>query len=74
MCEINYLWWFKWVVELPPELTRAHITPLFKKGDSNQATNYRGLGIASNITKLINKVVTARIMTHLGNNDLRFYN
>ena len=46
---------------IPTAWLHATITCLYKKGAKNLASNYRGLSIGANMSRIIAKIVTARI-------------
>lgn len=39
--------------------------PIFKKGDSNDVNNYRPISIVFTLSKMLEKVVYARLLGHL---------
>ena len=49
---------------MPPEWKRAKIIPIFKKGDTAEASNYRPISLLSTFSKVIEKVVSNRIYAH----------
>ena len=54
----------------PQEFKTAIVTPAFKKGDPNQADNYRPLSILPNISKLTEYVIKNQIYNYMEENDL----
>ena len=54
----------------PSSCASGYITPLFKTGDNSKPENYRGITITSNIGKLFNLVLNARLDTFLENNQI----
>lgn len=49
----------------PSELKRGKIVPVFKKGDRNVLSNYRPITILPFFSKLIEKLIVARLMKYL---------
>lgn len=54
----------------PSSWATSYITPIFKTGDSASPENYRGIAISSNIGKLFNIVLNARLDKHLEENKI----
>lgn len=54
----------------PENWRTAYITPIFKKGNDQDTNNYRGISIISNIAKLFNMIIQARVLTFLEENKL----
>ena len=54
----------------PSGWTSAKITPLFKEGDSNLATNYRLIAILPTLGKLLERVVHDQLDSYLKDHDL----
>lgn len=55
---------------VPSEWKVAKVTPLFKKGDKHQASNYRPISLTSVIGKLLESLVKDKLLTHLEANNL----
>ena len=49
---------------------RGVILPLHKKGDTSQACNYRGITLSSNVSKILSRILNARLVRHLEGNNL----
>ena len=47
----------------PESWTEGHIIPIFKKGDKNEASNYRGITLLSIIGKLFTRILNSRLNT-----------
>ena len=45
----------------PESWTEGHIIPIFKKGDKNEASNYRGITLLSIIGKLFTRILNSRL-------------
>ena len=58
--------------KIPDDWRYISICPAFKKGDKNNAINYRPISLTCIICKLFEHVVTSSIMTHLEYNNI-FY-
>ena len=56
--------------ELPSKWLQAVITPIFKKGDRTDASNYRPVSLTSIICKTLEKIIVKHIINHLKSNHL----
>ena len=56
--------------EIPKELLKANITPIFKKGEKHKSVNYRPISLTSLISKIIERVIRKSIIDHLELNKL----
>ena len=45
----------------PEQWTEGHIIPIFKKGDTNDVTNYRGITLLSTVGKLFTRILNNRL-------------
>lgn len=54
----------------PSDTKIANVTPIYKKGGTEQAGNYRPISLTSIVGKLLESVITDRIRDHLETNDL----
>lgn len=54
----------------PMELKQAKVTPIHKKGDHNDSTNYRPISILPSISKVFEVVVKDKLIKYLAGNDL----
>ena len=52
----------------PSTWAKGYISPIFKTGDNSNPDNYRGITITSNIGKLFNMILNARLYTFLEEN------
>jgi hypothetical protein len=48
----------------------AKIIPIFKKGDKEDASNYRPISITSSFSKVYEKVFLNRLQSHFEQNDI----
>ena len=55
---------------MPQSLSQTAIVPVFKKGDPNNARNYRGISLISNLTKLFTSVLNNRLLTWIEENNI----
>lgn len=55
---------------IPDEWLVANITPLFKKGNKLEPTNYRPVSLTSIVCKIMEKIIRAVMMDHLTDNNL----
>ena len=56
--------------DLPLDWKHANVSPLFKKGAKNIASNYRPISLTSIICKIMETIVKEKIMSHLIDNNL----
>jgi len=54
----------------PREWKQAKVTPVFKKGEKNDANNYRPISVIPTISKLFEKIVFDQLYTYLNTNQL----
>jgi len=54
----------------PISWSSAVIVPIFKKGDTNDTNNYRGISLVSNLGKLFTYVINQRLLTWSADNDI----
>jgi hypothetical protein len=57
------------VGKFPQNMKLAKIIPIFKKGDKNEAGNYRPIAITSSFSKVYEKIFLARLEDHLKTNN-----
>jgi hypothetical protein len=50
---------------LPQAWKDAHVTPIFKKGKKNQASNYRPVSLTSVVCKVLESIVRDQVMDHM---------
>ena len=55
---------------VPDEWLNANITPLFKKGNKLEPTNYRPVSLTSTVCKVMEKMIREVMMNHLVSNNL----
>jgi hypothetical protein len=56
--------------KLPDMWKSANVTPIFKKGDRHQKTNYRPVSLTSIVCKVMEKTIRDAILLHMKNNNL----
>ena len=56
--------------EVPEDWKLGNVTPLFKKGDKNDASNYRPISLTSACSKLLEHILHSQIMKHLENHTI----
>ena len=56
--------------ELPPAWLTSTVLPLFKKGERNQAGNYRPISITSSCCKVMESIIHDSMSSYLLSNDL----
>ena len=54
----------------PDELKKANITPVFKKDDPLEATNYRPISVTNAFSKIFERVLHSQIYDYLFKNDV----
>ena len=55
---------------IPPCLKKQFITPVFKKGNQTDASNYRPVSITSHLIKIFERVLRVHLVNFIENNDL----
>ena len=64
------------LVKIPSAWLHANITCLYKKGAMNVASNYRGISIGANMSRILAKIILARMKeayeSHLGEHQFGF--
>ena len=58
--------------KFPDVLKTANLTPIFKKGDLLESTNYRPISLLPNISKIMEKLVHQRLTMFLEQKDLLY--
>ncbi len=56
--------------ELPSDWLTANISPIFKKGDRAQASNYRPVSLTPICCKLLEHIIHSNIMSHLNEHNI----
>ena len=54
----------------PSRLKYSIVTPIFKKGDKNNVSNFRPISLLPSFSKIFEKVIYKRIMAHLTTNNI----
>jgi hypothetical protein len=54
----------------PTRLKYATIKPIFKNGDQKNVANYRPISILPSFSKILEKIMYSRLMTHLETNNI----
>ena len=55
------------------EWREGHVVPIFKKGNRNQACNYRPVSLTSITCKLMESIVRDTLLKHFIKNDILSY-
>ena len=55
---------------VPGDWKNANVTPIYKKGDCTQPSNYRPISITSIVSKIFEHILSSRITKHLENNNI----
>ena len=55
---------------IPPAWKQAIVVPVFKKGNRNQAHNYRPISLTSSVCRLFESILSKKILCHLLLNNL----
>ena len=56
--------------ETPEDWRKANVTPIFKKGDRNDPTNYRPISMTSQVCRILESIVRDHMVEHLKENNL----
>ena len=56
--------------EVPEDWRTANITPIHKKGDRTDPSNYRPVSLTSQVCKVLESIVRDKIVDHLATNNL----
>ena len=56
--------------ECPDDWKVANVTPIYKKGDRTDPANYRPVSLTSQVCKVMESLVRAKIIQHLDENNL----
>ena len=54
----------------PTRLKYSLITPLYKRGDKNNVTNYRPISLLTSFSKIFEKITYKRLITHITFNNI----
>ena len=57
---------------VPKDWSTAFVCPLFKKGDTSLASNYRPISLTSILCKVLEHVVTTNIVSHMDKYNLLY--
>ena len=55
---------------IPQDWRDANVIPLFKKGNKNQAQNYRPVSLLSIVGKLLESLIKEKLVNHLNKHNL----
>lgn len=58
----------------PDKLKIAKVVPIYKSGDASNFSNYRPVSVLPVLSKIYEKVVYARVLKHLDNNNIIYNN
>ena len=56
--------------ECPSDWKSANVTPIHKKGDRTEPSNYRPVSLTSQVCKVLESIVRGHILKHLADNDI----
>jgi len=56
--------------EFPTQLKQCRVIPIFKAGDRLEVDNYRPISLLSSISKVLEKILSEKLIFHLLSNDL----
>ncbi|KAI8483419.1 hypothetical protein Bbelb_388820 [Branchiostoma belcheri] len=56
--------------QLPAEWKQCNVSPVYKKGDRTDPSNYRPIALLPAVPKVLERLVHNRLYTYLANNDL----
>jgi hypothetical protein len=55
---------------LPADWKTAHIVPVFKKGDSQSASQYRPISLTSVVCKILERIIRKKLLDYMLQNDI----
>ena len=58
--------------QVPSDWKTAYVTPIFKKGEKYEASNYRPVSLTCVLCKTMEHIIASRIMSHLNKHDLLY--
>jgi hypothetical protein len=56
----------------PEQLKQSRVIPIFKSGNHLECDNYRPISLLSSISKILEKIVSEKLLNHLTSNDLLY--
>ena len=56
--------------ECPDDWKTANVTPIHKKGDRTDPSNYRPVSLTSQVCKILESIVRTRVIEHINENNL----
>ncbi|CAL4240636.1 unnamed protein product, partial [Meganyctiphanes norvegica] len=56
--------------ECPDDWRSANVTPIHKKGDRTNPSNYRPVSLTSQVCKVLESIVRKQILGHLAENNI----
>ena len=57
---------------MPNDWNTAYVCPLFKKGDTSTASNYRPISLTSILCKVLVHIVTTNMVSHMDHHNLLY--
>ena len=57
---------------VPTDWSTAYVCPLFKKGDTSLASNYRPISLTSILCKVLEHIVTTNVVSHMDQYNLLY--
>ena len=58
--------------KLPTDWCKAHVTPIYKKGEKSLASNYRPISLTCILCKVLEHILASNIVRHLDGQDLMY--
>ncbi|MCG8048091.1 MAG: hypothetical protein JAY66_20795 [Candidatus Thiodiazotropha taylori] len=58
--------------KVPKDWTSAFVCPLFKKGDTSLASNYRPISLTSILCKVLEHIVSTNVVSHMDKHNLLY--
>ena len=58
--------------KLPADWCRAQVTPIFKKGKTSSAANYRPISLTCILCKVLEHIMASHLVKHLNKHDLLY--
>ena len=58
--------------KLPPDWTRANVSPIFKKGEKSDPSNYRPISLTCILCKVMEHIIASNLTAHLNRHNILY--